>query len=910
MQPTVHEVQYLQQNDYWVNGIFSLANKSNFVHQEQHPTSFSLANAVHSNSKNTLSHLVHPQQLSLCNEHPYGEERNSNSLLLSHSGTATTEEPTYANLTVVNELSHTCTQINEPETDTTTYRNESCAQKPLEETAEQLQNNHLFQDGLTIVYDTSSQFTEVQSVPSSTELDIAAKGKNKSFPADQGNIGNVMMPINFSSDTVTNNIISEKSNVYVSVASSSNTNKSKRIWDKKYPCCFCKLMFAKLPRHFERVHVNEPEVQQFLVLDKASKSRKEKIDELRNRALFQHNCEVLKTGKGTIVPKKRPPCPTNPEKYLPCESCSGFYSRKQLIRHFKRCVKRNGENMSNIRNRGVQTRGALLLPTKIITTENFRTDILSKMNEDDVCHAITKDELILQFGQHTYEKLCHEKRHHKLVSCRLREMGRFLIAAKEGDGSITELKDLIKPSNYKIVKEAVRRVAGFDEEKNTFLVPSLALKLGMSIKKCAMVLKGVCMEDDNLRTKIPEIDAFIQLFELKWTGDVTRKAHRTLYEHKWNKPKRIPLANDITLLNKFLLKKDKELCLLLLNSPTPKIFEELAEVTLCRTLVLNRRRVGEIQYMKLRDFLNAPQSDTSSEIYESLSEAERILVRSLKRVEIKGKKGRKVPVILTSDLQASISLLNEKRKDFEMNNTNEYLFPSVSQSCGHFRADILLKKFAHSCGAKHPENLTSTQLRKHVATLSQLLNLRDHELDALAKYMGHDIRVHREYYRLAEDTMDLAKIGKLLINMEKGNIMTMKNKNLDEINIDEELSELEDNFDDDDDDDPNEDDPQHNVALQVPRGREIEKCQWKENGFEQNSTSKRRPRVKRRQWSQEDLNAVRSYFKGYIHLRKIPGKKDVEKFLETNSRVMKDRSWKDVKYCVYNSFAKSKPCGK
>lgn len=76
----------------------------------------------------------------------------------------------------------------------------------------------------------------------------------------------------------------------------------------------------------------------------------------------------------------------------------------------------------------------------------------------------------------------------------------------------------------------------------------------------------------------------------------------------------------------------------------------------------------------------------------------------------------------------------------------------------------------------------STHLRKHVATLSQILNLKNHELDQVADFLGHDIHVHREYYRLPEATTQLAKISKLLLAMEKGSLTNL-DKSLEEIDI-------------------------------------------------------------------------------------------------------------------------------
>ncbi|XP_028974570.2 uncharacterized protein LOC109615233 isoform X1 [Esox lucius] len=98
------------------------------------------------------------------------------------------------------------------------------------------------------------------------------------------------------------------------------------------------------------------------------------------------------------------------------------------------------------------------------------------------------------------------------------------------------------------------------------------------------------------------------------------------------------------------------------------------------------------------------------------------------------------------------------------------------------RGSDCLRYFASACGAEYPDRLRSTKLRKQIATLCQMMNLQDHEMDQVAKFMGHDIRVHREYYRLSENTMQLAKISKLLIAIEKGP-HAYKGKSLDQIDL-------------------------------------------------------------------------------------------------------------------------------
>lgn len=68
-------------------------------------------------------------------------------------------------------------------------------------------------------------------------------------------------------------------------------------------------------------------------------------------------------------------------------------------------------------------------------------------------------------------------------------------------------------------------------------------------------------------------------------------------------------------------------------------------------------------------------------------------------------------------------------------------------------------------------------------------------MDQVADFLGHDIRVHREYYRFPEATTQLAKISKLLIAMEKGSLANLQGKTLEEMEIEDnlELSDVEQN---------------------------------------------------------------------------------------------------------------------
>jgi len=40
-----------------------------------------------------------------------------------------------------------------------------------------------------------------------------------------------------------------------------------------------------------------------------------------------------------------------------------------------------------------------------------------------------------------------------------------------------------------------------------------------------------------------------------------------------------------------------------------------------------------------------------------------------------------------------------------------------------------------------------------------MLNLKENEFDALAGFLGHDIRVHQEFYRLPQDTVQVSVLS-------------------------------------------------------------------------------------------------------------------------------------------------------
>ena len=124
-----------------------------------------------------------------------------------------------------------------------------------------------------------------------------------------------------------------------------------------------------------------------------------------------------------------------------------------------------------------------------------------------------------------------------------------------------------------------------------------------------------------------------------------------------------------------------------------------------------------------------------------------------------------------------IDLLCTCRERVGVNRNNKYLFSrALYGSVSHIRGSDSIRTFSEEGGAQEPKLLWSTKLRKQIATLSQILNLRDNEMDLLADFWGHTIRSHRSVYRLPEQTLQVAKVSKVLLSLDKGDFSEQSGK--------------------------------------------------------------------------------------------------------------------------------------
>jgi len=66
--------------------------------------------------------------------------------------------------------------------------------------------------------------------------------------------------------------------------------------------------------------------------------------------------------------------------------------------------------------------------------------------------------------------------------------------------------------------------------------------------------------------------------------------------------------------------------------------------------------------------------------------------------------------------------------------------------------------------------------------MSQLLNLTSDDKEQLANFMGLDLAIHNDYYKLPDEILQISRISKILLAMESGNVHELRGKTLEEFN--------------------------------------------------------------------------------------------------------------------------------
>lgn len=446
----------------------------------------------------------------------------------------------------------------------------------------------------------------------------------------------------------------------------------------------------------------------------------------------------------------------NGNDYFPCTYCLGYFKKSYLWRHKKNC----SANIENVKVRNkchlseAQTFAACTgLLGNYINKSRLKEEVFNIMRADEISLVAKQDPLICLYGESYLNK--HKRKQMNVVaSSRIREMARLKMALMKCV-NIEYLIQVLKPDYYNHIIAAAKLISGYNAENKTFKSPSLAMHLGTNMKflcevaRKALITKDQLFPTDNRENTLKDILEVKEIINNHWCNDISSIANKALNEQKYTKPKLLPLTEDIKLFNNFANKLAAEAY----NNINNKIniienYKILCECALAIILIFNRKRIGEVQFLDIVTYEKQNDNKNVDECLQCLSEMEKALSQSLKRIMVLGKGSKPVPILLTKKMKNYIDILLKIRKHTDIVPvSNKYVFANPGSSDRWMNGSYIIRKLANKCGAKNPELLISTKFRKQIATILQLMNLDNNEREQIARFMGHTEKTHLEFYR-------------------------------------------------------------------------------------------------------------------------------------------------------------------
>lgn len=506
-------------------------------------------------------------------------------------------------------------------------------------------------------------------------------------------------------------------------------------------------------RHIERHHHSENEVRSILELPLNSKARREAVILLRKDTNF--NLHLL----GTTRPYRKPNRDLkDTDEYYPCYFCKGLFRKLYLKRHTKVCINKP-PNSAKTKTRthhlsNSQTMVACAMDaTDTVSKMNVKEQVFDKMKGDDISFVAKRDLLIVHFGE-TYLKKHRKERMGYACSNRMRELARLLISYRQQvNNAKISLKDMLCPENMENVLSAVRSTVGYEPIKKTFRAPSLAMHMGTSLKMACdelthLILKqarGFQCTTSQKSTWLKAIKQFKYLVEFRWNSEVASLANKDLQEKRWNKLLLLPLTNDIKIFRDCCFKMAAE-CQESFLKKTDDIltYKTLVNCTLSLLILFNRRRIGDVQFLQIESY-KKDQRTNSSDFAQVLTETENILTTKYKRVLNGGKGSRAVVILIPKPIEDYIELLLDHRQKY-IPTENTYVFAMPGSTIPWGKGDVAIRTLTSKMSLEYPQAISSNKLRKHIATVMQILNLSKDESKQFAQFMGHTEKTHQEFY--------------------------------------------------------------------------------------------------------------------------------------------------------------------
>lgn len=501
------------------------------------------------------------------------------------------------------------------------------------------------------------------------------------------------------------------------------------------------------------------------------------IAKLKNLGDYNHNVKVVQQKYGNFVVLRRPknyiPKYTG---FLPCVRCLGFVQIHMLGHHEKVCgLKKEGEK--NLGQVTLKQRGQFKMMQDIGVHSFEMKSLLSKMKLDPIGLVVREDPVILELGQLLLDRKNIKAEAIDSAKQQMRTLARILIEMRRTPGNESRnLQSFIRPIDFQFYINTIKEMTINSERFQ------LALNFGYTMKKISEICwTRLSAEGETQAAQNCEI--FLKMYKRNFHNKVGSQVLKSKNDKHHAKVPIMIKDKDVKKLTFGLLSDIQKAYDDLLSDENQGNWRKLITLLLVYLLAYNRKRAGDMAKTKLVDFQNAKIQNLGHDPEElsKLTKMERAIAGRHTLMRIKAKKGRHVPVLIPKGyVEASMDLIVEKRESVgKIDPENEYFFANSKDS--YLQPYPRIKKAAERYELSNPSAIKSTLLRRHLATAIQVLNIPDNLLDGVARFMGHDLNVHRNYYRLSNHVTDCTKIATIFMAAQDGTLSKNSGQTADQL---------------------------------------------------------------------------------------------------------------------------------
>ncbi|XP_066976434.1 uncharacterized protein [Macrobrachium rosenbergii] len=534
----------------------------------------------------------------------------------------------------------------------------------------------------------------------------------------------------------------------------SESDQANNSFDDRYrsPCPFCGDMFTHVIAHMMTAHSDAPMVAEAMSHEKGSPQRRALFIALKNKghALYnkfsQKDCKEM---EGPNLGKS----PNNPTQKVTCKYCSRNYKAHKIRYHYMKCSAYKESTNHNtftfrreMRKQDHYKKCMNIMQAFPFVNEKVASEILARMRQDKITSHILNDPLLLKYAEVHSQGNVNPSFLHK-VKQDLRNLGKLILSLREKDDNIQYMADVLKPSSFGLVVRCVQEHSGFNSVTCSYEHTSTPMNTGYTLRKCTELLKEEALKtmDEGL---IQQCNEFTDLMINDWKDCMSIDVARN------RKREKLPLVQDIKALQLYF---DREMNIglkKLYESKAASHWRRLSRLTLGSIVLFNRGSSRKIDRMTMNDFESGCSSDTVlPELEDKLSHVEKQSATNLTKIYINENPGKKVPILLKPLHIEAVKLMNELRDTVGVVD-NPFIFARPGGETP-LRGDVI-REFAHRAGLEQPNNITPSNLRKHVIVTNHLTSFpRRRESAQVKRRAANNIdqnKYHAEGYSHYEQT--------------------------------------------------------------------------------------------------------------------------------------------------------------